>query len=82
MVRYGACLAVGIACAGTGLKEAFDMLLPIARNDPVDTVRQGALISLAMVFIQIQVRQSTKKKKKKKKRAPRVFFPKSDVCFF
>lgn len=53
MVRYGACMAIGIACAGTGLKEAFDMLLPIARTDPVDTVRQGALIALAMVFIQV-----------------------------
>jgi 26S proteasome regulatory subunit N2 len=53
MVRYGACLAIGIACAGTGLKEAFDMLLPMARTDPVDTVRQGALIALGMVFIQV-----------------------------
>jgi 26S proteasome regulatory subunit N2 len=52
-VRYGACLAVGIACAGTGMKEAYDMLLPMAKNDAVDTVRQGALIALSMVFIQI-----------------------------
>lgn len=58
MVRYGACLAIGIACAGSGLKEAFDMLLPIARTDPVDTVRQGALIALAMVHIQVNNQQA------------------------
>lgn len=52
-VRYGACLAIGIGCAGTGLKEAYDLLMPMAKDDLVDTVRQGALIALAMVFIQI-----------------------------
>lgn len=52
-VRYGACLAVGVACAGTGSKEAFDMLMPMAKKDPVDMVRQGALIALSMVYIQI-----------------------------
>lgn len=51
-VRYGACLAVGVACAGTGSKEAFDMLMPMAKNDTVDMVRQGAMIALAMVYIQ------------------------------
>lgn len=51
-VRYGACLAVGVACAGTGSKEAFEMLMPMAKTDPVDMVRQGALIALSMVFIQ------------------------------
>jgi 26S proteasome regulatory subunit N2 len=51
-VRYGACLAIGIACAGTGMKEAYDMLMPMAKNDAVDFVRQGALIALAMVHIQ------------------------------
>lgn len=52
-VRYGACLAIGVACAGTGSKEAFDMLMPMAKNDPVDMVRQGALIALSMTYIQI-----------------------------
>jgi len=51
-VRYGACLAIGVACAGTGLREAIDLLEPLAKNDPVDYVRQGALIALAMVLIQ------------------------------
>lgn len=50
-VRYGACLALGIACGSTGLKEAIDVLEPLT-NDMVDFVRQGALISLAMVLMQ------------------------------
>jgi len=50
-VRYGATLAVGIACAGTGLSEAIDLLLPMA-SDKIDFVRQGAFIALAMVLIQ------------------------------
>jgi 26S proteasome regulatory subunit N2 len=52
-VRYGACLAVGIACAGTGSKEAYEMLMPLAKEDSVDMVRQGAMIALAMTYIQI-----------------------------
>lgn len=52
-VRYGACMAVGVACAGTGSKEAFDMLMPMAKNDSVDMVRQGALLALSMVYVQI-----------------------------
>jgi len=51
-VRYGSTLAVGIACAGSALPEAIDLLLPMT-SDPVDFVRQGALISLAMVLIQV-----------------------------
>lgn len=50
-VRYGATLALGISCAGTGLIEAIDLLEPLTK-DPVDFVRQGALISLAMILIQ------------------------------
>ncbi|CAG8448243.1 2744_t:CDS:10 [Cetraspora pellucida] len=41
-VRYGATLALGISCAGTE---------PMTK-DPVDYVRQGAFISLAMILIQ------------------------------
>ncbi len=44
-------MALGIACAGTGLKEAIALLEPMA-NDPVNYVRQGALISSALVLIQ------------------------------
>ncbi|TMW67451.1 hypothetical protein Poli38472_011071 [Pythium oligandrum] len=50
-VRYGACLAVGIACAGTAKNEAIQLLEPLL-DDPVDYVRQGALMALAMVLMQ------------------------------
>jgi 26S proteasome regulatory subunit N2 len=50
-VRYGAAMALGISCAGTGLDEAIDLLEPMMK-DPTDFVRQGALISLAMIMVQ------------------------------
>lgn len=45
-VRYGAAMALGIACAGTGLREAIGLLEPMVKFDPVNFVRQGALVSL------------------------------------
>ena len=50
-VRYGSCLAVGIACAGTAKNEALQLLEPMM-DDPVDYVRQGAMMALAMVMMQ------------------------------
>ena len=50
-VRYGAAMALGIACSGTGLKEALMLLEPMT-NDPVNYVRQGALIASAMILVQ------------------------------
>jgi 26S proteasome regulatory subunit N2 len=50
-VRYGAAMALGIACAGTGLHEAIDLLEPMMK-DSTDFVRQGALIALAMIMVQ------------------------------
>lgn len=42
-------MALGIACAGTGLREAIALLEPMAKFDPVNFVRQGALVSLFML---------------------------------
>lgn len=50
-VRYGATMALGIACAGTGLDEAIDLLEPMMK-DSVDFVRQGAFIAAAMIVVQ------------------------------
>ncbi|PWN27463.1 26S proteasome regulatory complex, non-ATPase subcomplex, Rpn2/Psmd1 subunit [Jaminaea rosea] len=50
-VRYGSTLALGIACASTGLDEAVDLLMPMAK-DPVDFVRQGAYIALSLIMLQ------------------------------
>ncbi|KAJ1970972.1 proteasome regulatory particle base subunit, partial [Dimargaris verticillata] len=50
-VRYGATLALGISCAGTGSKDAIALLEPMTR-DSNDHVRQGALVALGMVLIQ------------------------------
>lgn len=81
-VRYGVTQAVGISCAGTGLMEAIDLLEPMT-SDPIDFVRQGALIALAMVVQQLNedtatnperemVRQMNKKERQQKERQKRV----------
>ncbi len=51
LVRYGAAIAVGIACAGMPSKEAMDVIAPLCQ-DSADFVRQGALIAMAMVLMQ------------------------------
>lgn len=50
-VRYGAAMALGISCAGRGLKSAIDVLDPLAK-DATDFVREGATIAKAMILIQ------------------------------
>lgn len=50
-VRYGAAMALGICCAGSGNKEAIALLEPMT-NDPINFVRQGALIASALILIQ------------------------------
>lgn len=58
-LRYGAAMAVGVGCAGTGINEALKLLAPLT-NDQVDFVRQGALVALSMVFIQVTEAQEPK----------------------
>ncbi|KAH0838230.1 26S proteasome regulatory complex non-ATPase subcomplex Rpn2 Psmd1 subunit [Lanmaoa asiatica] len=50
-VRCGATLALGIACAGTGMQDAVEILEPMTK-DGVDFVRQGAFIALGMILVQ------------------------------
>lgn len=50
-VRYGAAMALGIAFAGTGNKEAIELIKPMCK-DFTDYVRQGAFIGLAMILMQ------------------------------
>jgi 26S proteasome regulatory subunit N2 len=56
-VRYGSAMAVGVACAGTGLEEAITLLEPMTK-DATDFVRQGAMLALSLVLVQeTEVRQ-------------------------
>lgn len=50
-VRYGTCMALGIACAGSGSAEAIALVEPLV-DDPVGYVRQGAFIALALIMMQ------------------------------
>lgn len=58
-VRHGATLALGIACAGTGMQEALDLLEPMIK-DTADFVRQGAFIATAMILVQHNEAMSSK----------------------
>ena len=50
-VRQGTAMALGIACAGTGNKEALTLLARL-RTDFEDIVRQGAFVASALVAMQ------------------------------
>jgi 26S proteasome regulatory subunit N2 len=50
-VRCGAALALGIACAGTGLRDAVAILEPMV-NDPKNFVRQAVFVASAMILMQ------------------------------
>ena len=50
-VRYGSCMAIGVACAGTANQDALDLLLPMLK-DKESFVRQGALMASALVLMQ------------------------------
>lgn len=50
-VRHGACMAMAVACAASGSKEAISLLEPMAQDSSA-IVRQGALVALALVLMQ------------------------------
>lgn len=55
-------MALGIGCSGTGNVDTLKLLVPLT-NDNVDFVRQGALIALSLIFIQITEQLEPKVKK-------------------
>lgn len=61
-VRYGACMAIGVACAGTAHRDAID-LLTVLLEDQVDFVRQGAILAMALVLQQCAEARSPSVKK-------------------
>lgn len=44
-------MAVGISCAGTGMREAQQLVQPLL-TDAVDFVRQGAFVATALIMLQ------------------------------
>jgi len=50
-VRYASCMAVGISMAGSGDSESISLLEPML-DDMTDFVRQGALMGIAMIYMQ------------------------------
>jgi len=50
-VRYAAAMALGVACAGSASLEAHNLLQPLV-TDASDFVRQGAIISLGLLYMQ------------------------------
>ena len=58
-VRYGAAMALGIACAGTSLIGAYNILQPLY-DDSNYLVRQGAILATSMIFNQTNIAQEPK----------------------
>ncbi|KAM0682424.1 proteasome regulatory particle base subunit [Mitosporidium daphniae] len=54
-VRYGVCIALGIALANTGNSLAVRILTGLATKDPIDFVRQGAIIGLSLVMMNLNI---------------------------
>lgn len=50
-IRSGSALALGIACAGTGMKKAIRIIEPLL-EDSEDIVKQAAIIAMSMVMMQ------------------------------
>lgn len=51
-VRYAAAMALGIACAGSANLEAHNLLQPLM-SDATDFVRQGAIIAMGLLYMQV-----------------------------
>lgn len=58
-VRYGTAMALGIACAGTGMNSAFNIIQPLL-NDSNHLVRQAALIASSLIYSQTTTSQDSK----------------------
>lgn len=54
-VRYGICLAIGMGLSNTGNSLAIKILTGLATSDSVDFVRQGALIGLSLVLMNLNL---------------------------
>ena len=50
IMRYGGCLALASACAGTGNNGALRKLLHMAVSDVSDDVRRAAVMSLGFIL--------------------------------
>ncbi len=61
-VRYGAAMAIGIACAGTADRDAIELLNTLI-EDQVDFVRSGALQAMALILQQCSEARSPSVKK-------------------
>lgn len=70
-VRYGSAMALGISCAGHGLKSALDVLEPLL-TDSTDFVRQGATLAKSMILIQQNEKTFPKVKEFREKLASSV----------
>ena len=55
-VRFGAAMAIGIACAGSGKVKPYKVIEPLF-TDPSYLVRQSALISSGLIFSQTTLKQ-------------------------
>ncbi|KAG5500502.1 hypothetical protein JKF63_03596 [Porcisia hertigi] len=60
-VRYGIAMALAVSAAGTGNAAVIDVLWDML-EDIVDYVRQGAIMALAMVMVQLTEKENPKVK--------------------
>ena len=57
--RYGVAMALGIGCSGTGMTSTLAILTKLTRDNTA-FVRQGALIAMSLIFIQISENKEPK----------------------